>query len=135
MSDAERDRDGRVALHHAALVDDLELAQRLIAAGQDPSAADNQGFTPLHFAAQEGSLRAARLLLDEGADVDATNVYGNTPLHTAVFNSRGEGEMIELLRSHGADAKKPSKSGQTPVELARLIGNYDVAQFFEDVPD
>ena len=42
--------------------------------------------------------------------------------------------MITLLRERGADPRLANKSGQTPVGLARLIGNYDVARFFADLP-
>lgn len=58
-----------------------------------------------------------------------------TPLSTAVFNSRGNGGLIRLLRRHGADPWHPNNTGHTPVGAARLIANYDVAQFFEDLTD
>jgi ankyrin repeat protein len=102
--------------------------------GDDPNAADSQGFTPLHFAAQERHSDVAVTLLDHGAQVDAINQFGNTPLFTAVFNSGGDGSVIKLLRDRGADAHRSNESGQTPVGLAQLIGNYDVAQFFDDLP-
>jgi ankyrin repeat protein len=89
----------------------------------------------LHFAAQEGSVEVARLLLSGGADVDSVDEHGNTPLMTAVFESRGRGDVIELLRANGADPRKGNARGQTPVGLARLIANFDVARFFADLPD
>ncbi|HZM82946.1 MAG TPA: ankyrin repeat domain-containing protein [Candidatus Limnocylindrales bacterium] len=61
------------------------------------------------------------------------NKFGNTPLFVAVFNSQGRGDLIQLLRGAGADPFKQNSSGQTPVGLARLIANYDVAQFFVDL--
>jgi hypothetical protein len=54
---------------------------------------------------------------------------------TAVFESRGRGDVIELLRANGADPRKGNAHGQTPVGLARLIANFDVARFFADLPD
>jgi ankyrin repeat protein len=66
--------------------------------------------------------------------VDQLNAFGNTPLFVAVFSSRGDGGLIRLLRERGANPLIPNQSGQTPVGLARLIGNYDVAQFFADLP-
>jgi uncharacterized protein len=96
--------------------------------------ADAEGFTPLHFAAQEQAVDVVRLLVDHGADVNRANAHGNTPLFTAVFNSRGDGSIIELLRASGADPLRENLSGQTPVALARLIDNYDVARFFADLP-
>jgi hypothetical protein len=52
----------------------------------------------------------------------------------AVFNSKGRGALIELLRSRGADPLGANKAGQTPAGLARLIGNSDVAGYFADLP-
>jgi ankyrin repeat protein len=63
--------------------------------------------------ADRGALRA---LLEHGADPNRTNAHGNTPLFTAVFNSRGRGDLITMLREHGAGRTSPT----------RVIGNYDV---------
>ena len=73
------------------------------------------------------------MLLDASARVDATDSHGNTPLFRATFESRGNGDMIELLRTRGADPRVSNQSGVTPVELARTIANFDVAQFYEDL--
>ncbi|MEV5715709.1 hypothetical protein AB0L41_17560 [Amycolatopsis mediterranei] len=47
-----------------------------------------------------------------------------------MFAYRGRGELIELLRRHGADPHQANLSGQTPAGLVRLIANYDVEKFF-----
>ncbi|MEW1811810.1 ankyrin repeat domain-containing protein [Pseudarthrobacter phenanthrenivorans] len=127
------DRAGRSPLHYAALTNDAAEVTRLIAEGEAPDSSDSQGFTPLHLASQEHALAAATALLNLGAMVDPANSFGNTPLFVAVFSSRGRPEMIDLLRSRGANPLHPNEAGQTPVGLARLIGNYDVAQYFEDL--
>ncbi len=75
------------------------------------------------------------LALERGAEVDPVNAYGNTPLFVATVSSRGRGELIDLLLRYGADPTRANASGQTPVGLARLIGNYDVARFFEDTDE
>jgi hypothetical protein len=51
-----------------------------------------------------------------------------------VFNSRGRGELIRMLRERGTDPLRANSFGQTPLGLSRLIGNFDVAQFFADLP-
>jgi uncharacterized protein len=128
------DPAGRSPLHYAALTDDAAEVTRLIAAGESPDSFDSQGFTPLHLASQEYAPTAAAALLKAGAAVDPMNSRGNTPLFVAVFNSRGRPEIINLLRSRGADPLQANMTGQSPVGLARLIGNYDVAQYFQDLP-
>jgi ankyrin repeat protein len=124
----------RTELHYAALENSLEKTRAALSAGIDCDCADSQGFTPLHFAAQGRAADVARLLLDQGAAVDSTNKFGNTPLFVAVFNSKGDGSVVELLRVCGADPYRTNNSGQTPLGLARLIANYDVARFFADLP-
>jgi uncharacterized protein len=101
--------------------------------GADPSAADIDGFTPLHFGIQQSHVDAVSALLAAGADVNRRNRFGNGPLFTAVFNSRGRGEIIGLLRARGADPCAANAQGQTPIGLARLIANYDVVHFFADI--
>jgi hypothetical protein len=51
----------------------------------------------------------------------------------SVGRVRGRGDLIELLRTHGADALHVNNAGRTPVGLARLIANFTVAQFFTDL--
>lgn len=133
MNNPEVDRQGRTSLHVSALRCDASEVRRLLQQGQAPDVEDRQGFTPLHFAAQEWCEEIARILLDAGASVDPKNKFGNTPLFVAVFNSRGRGELIGLLRERGADPLSPNMRGKTPLDLARSIANYDVRQFFADL--
>jgi uncharacterized protein len=128
-----RDRYKRAPLHYAAAENDAALVRQLIAQGAEVDAQDRDGFTPLHFAAQQYAVAAAKLLLDAGGRVDIPNMYGNTPLWTATFNSRGQGDMIRLLRASGADPLRQNNYGHSPLTLARTIGNYDVEQYFADL--
>jgi ankyrin repeat protein len=133
MRNTVADKAARSGLHYCAVDGSPEQALGLLEAGQAPDAQDRDGFTPLHLAAQQGNVAVARVLLEQGATVDVVNKFGNTPLFVAVFNSRGGGEMIRLLRAAGADPRKENISGQTPLGLARLIANFDVAEFFGDL--
>ncbi len=45
----------------------------------------------------------AELLLAAEPRIDAQDAHGNMPLSTAVFESRGGGDLVMLLRQHGAD--------------------------------
>jgi ankyrin repeat protein len=126
---------GRTPLHYAALEADADRVRQLLDSGSIADAADDNGSTPLHFAAQSNAADAAGLLLEAGASVDARDSYGNTPLSKAVFHSRGFGEVIKLLRAKGADPHTKNNHGVSPLSLARTIANYDVRQFFQDLPD
>jgi ankyrin repeat protein len=127
------DRYGRTPMHKAAIDGDMPELTRLLNGGADPSASDDDGWTPLHAAVQNWQLDVVNALLAAGANVNAQDVHGNTPLITAVFNSRGRGNVILALMRHGADPALPNHHGITPVELARTIANYDVAQYFVNV--
>jgi ankyrin repeat protein len=128
------DRYGRTELHYAANENDVAKAKELIAGKVDVNAKDDNGWTALHFAAQSSSVGVAKLLLEAGAEVDPTDSSGNTPLSTAVFHYRDSGDLIELLREKGADPGRENHHGQSPLGLATLIANYDVAKYFDDLP-
>lgn len=125
-----KDADGRTALMHAVLNGKDELIKLLISNGADVQAQDLQGNSALHFASQNYRVSAATLLLEAGAIVDVRDEYGNTPLGRAVFNSQGRGEIIDLFLKNGADRYAKNNNGKTPFDLAHLIANYDVKQFF-----
>ena len=127
------DEYGRTPLHYAALENQADRARSLLSAGADPSAKDQAGWTPLHGAAQGYAVQVAELVVQHQAEIDAEDVHGNTPLWRAVFESNGRGELIALLRRAGADPNRKNHHGVSPLELARTIGNYDVAQFFSDL--
>lgn len=129
-------QSGRTVLMLATIGPKLRHAGEIFAlalsAGADVNLHDKYGWTALHFAAQRCDVSKAAALLENGAIVDVEDEHGNTPLSTATFESRGRGEMIQLLLNAGADPNRANKHGQTPVGLAKLIANYDVAQFFPD---
>lgn len=129
------DRAGRTPLHYAAGDGDAARVRELLAEGMDAGAADDDGWTPLHFAAQGNAADVAAILLQAGAPVDPRDSHGNTPLFRAVFDSRGVGDVIRLLRAHGADPGARNAHGVSPLKLARTIANYDVRQFFSDLPE
>jgi len=129
------DQAGRTPLHHAALNDDRAEVVALRAAGADPDAQDAEGFRPLHLASQEGAVGAPRALLERGAAVDP-KTCSETRLSSSRSSTHAEkGDLIGILRSHGADPDHVNRSGQTPLGLTRRIGNFDVARFFADLPE
>src|SRR5207248_787631 len=73
------------------------LLSELVTMGAHVSALDSKGQTPLHIAAERNNLFAALLLLKSGAKVMPRDKQGRTPLDLAE-----SGEMISLLKSHGA---------------------------------
>ena len=70
---------------------------RVLAAGADPSSADDDGWTPLHTAAMAGHLDLAKRLVAAGASVraNAHGREGGTPLSYALFYAKAY--MAEAL--------------------------------------
>ncbi len=128
------DRCGRTELHYAAADGDAATVRTLLSAGCSPRATDDNGWTPLHFAVQAWSPEVCVSLLDAGAPVDSRDIHGNTPLGKAVFESRGRGEIINLLRARGADPFLENGHGVSPLDLAHTIANFDVRRYFSDLP-
>ena len=90
------------ALHWAALIDNGDAAQVLIAAGVDLNThARGDGTTALHLAAQRGSVEVAAVLIEAGAAMDARDTFGNTPLHYAAGNDQVG--VAALMLDAGAD--------------------------------
>ena len=77
--------------------------------------------------------RRHRRFLRFGANPDLRDAHGNTALFRAVFASRGEGGVIQLLRKAGADPTARNASGVSPLSLARTIANNPVAVHFADL--
>ncbi len=127
----EQDRDGRTPLIHAAIDNKVEFAKLLLESDANVDAQDNLGYASLHYAAQNWFFEMAGLLIRYGAAIDLEDNNGNTPLGRATFASQGRGELISLLLKAGADRNHPNKYGQTPLNLSKLIANYNVSQYFE----
>jgi ankyrin repeat protein len=128
------DRYGRSPLHVAVIEGQAEQCRALLRDGAPSDAQDDNGWSPLHFAVQQGSREIVDALLAAGADPNVRDSNGNTPLLTAVFNSRGRGDIIAALRAAGADPFACNNRAVSALSLARSIANFDVAQFFEDLP-
>ena len=119
------DRLGRTRLWWAAKDGRLADVERLLAAGEDPNAADVDGEAPLHAAARWGHTAVVETLLAQGADPGMTALYAMTPLHVAVEESRS-GATRALLKS-GSDANARDMFGASPLHLAAAQGNRELA--------
>jgi len=128
------DEYGRTPLHYACNDRNTALCAELIAGGALPNMRDDNGWVPLHFAAQAQSASVTSLLLNAGAETEVHDNDGNTPLWRATMTSRGQGDVIKLLRVAGADSYAKNDTGSSPISLARSIANFPIAQFYADLP-
>src|SRR5690606_5720447 len=109
----QRTSDGTTTLHWAVYHDEVDLVERLVAAGADVNAKNDYGSTPLSEAAVIGNVKVIRRLLKAGADVESPNDDGQTAL--MILSRTSNVEAAKLLISHGANVNvREQWRGQTP---------------------
>lgn len=96
-----RAADGSTALHWAAHLDNLEIADALIRAGATVNVANDAGATPLWLATENGSAAMVGRLLLAGAEPNTGLPSGETPVMTA--SRAGSAAAVQLLLRRGAN--------------------------------
>ncbi|XP_054904914.1 ARF GTPase-activating protein GIT2a isoform X4 [Poeciliopsis prolifica] len=80
----------------------------------------------LHSSVRTGNLETCLRLLSLGAQANFFHPdKGNTPLHIAA--KAGQVSQAELLTVYGADPGALDSNGKTPIDHAREVGHYDLA--------
>jgi ankyrin len=115
--------DGTTALHWAVRVDDLDMADMLIRAGANVSAATREGVTPVELAAMNGNAAMLVKLIRAGADPNAPlTEYGDTALMMA--SRTGKTDAIMALVETGAQVNaKETWGGTTALMWAAAEGH------------
>ncbi len=100
--------DGATALHWAAHVNDLTIADLLIRAGARGAVANENGFTPLHLACTNRNGAMVERLLAARADANAASMNGETVLMTCA--RAGDARGVKALLMKGARVNEKEKS-------------------------
>jgi ankyrin repeat protein len=138
--------DGETALHLVARAGNLEAAKLLLRAGAHVDSRERfGGQTPLMWATARRHPEMVELLASKGADVNARSAVrdflrvataesrakqldrgGFTPLmYAARENCRA---CVEVLLKHKVDVDQPDPSGMSPMVIAMLNSNWDIAK-------
>jgi ankyrin repeat protein len=138
--------DGETALHLVARAGNLDAAKLLLRAGAAVDARERFGSqTPLMWAVARRHPDMVELLVSKGADVNARSAIrdyqrvataesrakqldrgGLTPLMYAARENCGA--CVEILLKHKVDVDKPDPSGMSPMVIAMLNSNWDIAK-------
>ncbi len=119
--------DGATALHWAAHLNDLTIADLLLRAGARASVANENGFSPLHLACINRSAPMVERLLAAGADANAASLNGETVLMTCA--RAGEPKAVKALLVKGARVNvKEQAHDQTPLMWAAAQRHPEVTE-------
>jgi len=124
--------DGFTALSLAAFFGQKSVVEYLLSKGAkvNQAASNATHVQPIHSAAAHHNpvvaMQMLQVLLENGAQVDARQIGGWTALHEAA--SRGDVEMVKLLKRYGADISIKSDDGKTARELAIEKGHENILQ-------
>ncbi|XP_062511679.1 ankyrin repeat, PH and SEC7 domain containing protein secG-like isoform X1 [Corticium candelabrum] len=121
-------KDGWTPVHLAAYNGHLDAVKVLVIDAEcKVNIPNNEGEGALHKTITNGHVDIARLLLSVGAPVDMPDKFGCTPLHEAVH--WGQKKLVEMLLK--ADCRVTvmnNKNNHTPLDLAKLEGQNDIAE-------
>ena len=113
----KRMRQDMPLLAEACWLGETELARQLLSAQADIEAKTSKGSTPLALAVMGGHSETAGLLLARGAKVDAPAAEGLSALHWTAGQG-SDPEMLKLLLAAGADPRRATPYGSTPLHAA-----------------
>lgn len=126
-----RNEFGQNLLHEAIAHKNHTAAVDLIKNKINVNQQDNNGLTPLHYCAEYNDVLIAKIILENKGDLSIENAYGNTPLWTAVFNSDGRYDLVQLFMNYGANSRKKNKNNKSPLDFALQIGDNNLIKLLE----
>lgn len=116
-------------LFNMARAGETETLTAYVDAGVPADLHNDEGNTLLMLAAYNGHAGTVAALLARGADPDRANDRGQTPIAGAVFKQ--EPEVVRALLDSGAD---PHHGQPSATETARMFGNEEMQEWFEEHP-
>jgi ankyrin repeat protein len=84
----------------------------------------------LHWAVHDKNKKIVEMLISLKVDVDVIDEDGNTPLSDSIFAFKNDDSFfISLLIKNGADMHIENVHGISPLELSKMISNYNSTQY------
>ena len=119
-------REGRTALHEAALAGHADIVAALLAAGADPQARDGAGRTPWLEAARALRSGVVEQLAGAGIDMAARDAGGRNALALAAGAEQASLALVRRLLDLGVDPALADQEGRRPVDVAAGQGRWAI---------
>jgi len=125
-------KNGKSALHEAALIGSLPIVELLLHHGAHSSATKHNAWTPLMCACEKGHAQVAEILI--GDSLEVANKEGSTCLYIA--SRAGNFECVKILVANGAIIRTTNNNLRSPVHAAAMNGHLEILKFlFESGAD
>ena len=123
------------ALIYSAEKGNVEILNRLIAAGANINAQNERGFTPLIIAAAQGNIEIIDILVKAEANINTKNEYNSTALIKAI--AMGEYAAAKKLLEHQPDINVATIEGCTALMFAvgKKLNNDSGDDILYDITD
>uniref|UniRef100_A0A8C5MDR3 Ankyrin repeat, SAM and basic leucine zipper domain containing 1 n=1 Tax=Leptobrachium leishanense TaxID=445787 RepID=A0A8C5MDR3_9ANUR len=102
----------------------IKCVELLLSRNADPNVACRKQMTSVMFAAKEGHCQVVALLAAHGATINAQDENGYTALTWAAHD--GHKSMVLKLLDLGADKNLATKSGNAPVDIAKIYNHLEI---------
>lgn len=125
---------GDTPLHVAARANLVDMATLLTDAGADPRRGkkDDDKHLPLDDAVNFGKPEMTEFLARHGGYLPGNTVNGWSLLHRAC--EKGKPRLVKALLDAGADGNEPTENGATPLLIAVMRTQADVAEILLEYP-
>lgn len=122
----EKDNYGNTPLMRALDNENIELAALLLEKGADPKAVNKEGLSVTALAVLSGDFAIYEKVSKLSGEVNPELFAGKKALNHAALN--GNTKMVEAILSHSkTEVNHQDNLGQSPLYLASLAGQYEVA--------
>jgi len=124
------DRQGRHAIHFAAMVGNTKVIKALLSAGAKVNAVDGKRRSPLFYAVQNDNNDAYDLLLENGARPTQQALGGVNLAMVSAF--RGNLKVLKnLITEHGVNKNSTDMKGKNVEHYAKKGGHKEIMEFLE----
>jgi hypothetical protein len=127
------DKTGTESLFNAIKEGDIEKVRTVWKSNPNMAKVtvmSSSGNTALQTAILAGQTEMAGFFIDKKVDLDVKNSgNGATALHLAVYKKNSE--VVRMLLMHGADKTIKDSRGNTPLQMAEMLGNQEIVKLLQ----